>query len=106
MSARKNSTSLKDQFIITASHELRTPLTAVQGYIELLQSYDDQLARQSAPSLSRKPRVGCDELTLMVNNIMDASRVQGDVEEIQLSQVPLAEPRSPGAGDNGGYRQT
>ncbi len=87
---QKELDQLKDQFIITTSHELRTPLTAVQGYIELLQSYGDQLAPATRAEFIAKAGRGCDELTLMVNNIMDASRVQGDVEEIQLSQVPLA----------------
>lgn len=87
---QKELDQLKDQFIITTSHELRTPLTAVQGYIELLQSYDDQLVPATRAEFIAKAGRGCDELTLMVNNIMDASRVQGDVEEIQLSQVPLA----------------
>lgn len=87
---QKELDQLKDEFIITASHELRTPLTAVQGYIELLQGYDDQLAPEIRAEFIAKAGRGCDELTLMVNNIMDASRVQEGVEEIQLGQVPLA----------------
>ncbi|HEY7415845.1 MAG TPA: GAF domain-containing protein, partial [Ktedonobacteraceae bacterium] len=40
---QKELDQLKDQFIATASHELRTPLTAVQGYIELLNEYNETL---------------------------------------------------------------
>jgi signal transduction histidine kinase len=80
---------LKDQFIITASHELRTPLTAVQGYIELLSEYNATLSEEARASFIAKAHRGCDELTLMVGNIMDASRVQIDAENVQVSPISL-----------------
>ena len=83
---------LKDQFIITASHELRTPLTAVLGYIELLAAYNSSLSLETRAEFIAKAHYGCDELALMVNNIMDASRVELDAENVKLSQVSLAEP--------------
>ncbi len=82
---------LKDQFIMTASHELRTPLTAVQGYIELLLNYNDRLGAEERAAFIAKAQRGCDELTLMVGNIMDASRVEVDVREVSLAPVPLAD---------------
>ncbi|HLX39935.1 MAG TPA: HAMP domain-containing sensor histidine kinase, partial [Ktedonobacteraceae bacterium] len=82
---------LKDQFIMTASHELRTPLTAVQGYIELLQNYNDRLSAEERALFVAKAQRGCDELTLMVGNIMDASRVEVDVREVTMTAVPLAD---------------
>ncbi|HET9921724.1 MAG TPA: ATP-binding protein [Ktedonobacteraceae bacterium] len=83
---------LKDQFIITASHELRTPLTAVMGYIELLGEYGATLSPELLADFIAKAHRGCDELALMVENIMDASRVQVDADKIRLGKVPLAEP--------------
>ncbi|MGI9059289.1 MAG: sensor histidine kinase [Ktedonobacteraceae bacterium] len=83
---------LKDQFIITASHELRTPLTAVLGYIELLAAYNSNLSLETRADFIAKAHHGCDELALMVNNIMDASRVQLDSENVKLGRVVLAEP--------------
>lgn len=82
---------LKDQFIVTASHELRTPLTAVLGYIELLSEYNESLTTEDRANFIAKARRGCDELTLMVGNIMDASRVHVDVDNVQLIQVSLVE---------------
>jgi signal transduction histidine kinase len=80
---------LKDQFIVTASHELRTPLTAVQGYIELLSEYNATLSVDTRANFIAKAHRGCDELTLMVGNIMDASRVQIDAENVRLSPISL-----------------
>lgn len=81
---------LKDQFIMTASHELRTPLTAVQGYIELLQNYNARLNTEERAEFIAKAQRGCDELVLMVGNIMDSSRMQVDINEVSLGPVSLA----------------
>lgn len=80
---------LKDQFIMTASHELRTPLTAVQGYIELLEQYNGKLSEAERARFIAQAQRGCDELVLMVNNIMDASRVQIDAEQVRLEATSL-----------------
>ncbi len=82
---------LKDQFIMTASHELRTPLTAVLGYIELLGEYNEVLEAEMRSDFIAKAHRGCDELTLMVNNIMDANRVQADVDNTKITSVSLEE---------------
>lgn len=82
---------LKDQFIMTASHELRTPLTAVQGYIELLSEYDATLTPDARSKFIEKARRGCHELALLVGNIIDASSIQIDVENIHLHPVELAQ---------------
>lgn len=70
--------NLKDQFMITASHELRTPLTSVQGYLELLAQFDDTLPQEHRQEFLQKARWGCDELVVMLNNIMDTSRLEVD----------------------------
>src|SRR5260370_13855541 len=89
---QKDLDRLKDQFIMTASHELRTPLTAVQGYIELLEAYNHNLSSERRAEFIMKAHRGCAELTLLVENIMDASRVQVDTENLNLIQVSLLEP--------------
>ncbi|RAQ98255.1 sensor histidine kinase [Thermogemmatispora tikiterensis] len=80
---------LKDQFIMTASHELRTPLTAVLGYIELLKEYHMHLSPEVREDFIARAHRGCDELVLLVSNIMDASRVHMDAERLKLEAVEL-----------------
>lgn len=67
---------LKDQFMITASHELRTPLTSVQGYLELLAQFGDKVPPEQQQEFLQKARRGCDELVLLLSNVMDASRLE------------------------------
>ncbi|WP_161981868.1 GAF domain-containing sensor histidine kinase [Dictyobacter alpinus] len=87
---QKELDQLKDQFIMTASHELRTPLTTVLGYIELLDQYHERLEVESRSEFIDKARRGCDELSLLVSNIMDASRVNMDAAAVRLRPIPLA----------------
>ncbi len=96
---------LKDQFMITASHELRTPLTAVHGYLELMAEYGERISRQQQQEFLQKARRGCDELVLLLNNVMDASRLEieaglrpvhlekVDVEEAVRGVIDLIEPQ-------------
>lgn len=87
---QKELDQLKDQFIMIASHELRTPLTALQGYIELLNEYNNELPVETRRDFIQKAQRGCDELTLMVGNIMDASYLQNASAQIRLVPVELA----------------
>lgn len=89
---QKELDALKDQFIVITSHELRTPLTAVQGYIELLEQYGETLDGEERLLFTRQAHRGCDELVLMVENIMDASRVRVEAQNINLQEIALAEP--------------
>ncbi len=84
---------LKDQFMVTASHELRTPLTAVQGYIELLAQFDEQLPVDQRREFLQKARRGCEELALLLGNVMDASRLEAEagIRPALLKRVSLQE---------------
>jgi signal transduction histidine kinase len=84
---------LKDQFMITASHELRTPLTAVQGYLELLADYGESIPPNQQHEFLQKARRGCDELVLLLNNIMDASRleIEAGIRPALLQRVSVQE---------------
>ncbi len=83
---------LKDEFITIASHELRTPLTAVQGYVALLQEYngnDDLLPSQVRAEFLAKANRGCEELTLLLGNMMSAGNVEKDVQKLTCAPVRL-----------------
>ena len=84
---------LKDQFMVTASHELRTPLTAVQGYIELLAQFDEQLPSEQRRDFLQKARRGCEELVVLLGNVMDASRleIEAGIRPALLKRVSLQE---------------
>lgn len=87
----RESEHVKNNFLMTASHELRTPLTAVQGYLELLGDYGETLDDASRARFIQNARRGCDELVLLLGNVLDATHL--DIEKIsfKLSSVHLAQ---------------
>jgi signal transduction histidine kinase len=84
---------LKDQFMLTASHELRTPLTAIQGYLELLLTYSDTADPKIQREFLVKALHGSEELMLLFNNVMDASRLEIDagIRPAHLEVVDVGE---------------
>ncbi len=83
----KESERVKNTFLLTASHELRTPLTAIQGYLELLGEYGDTLDDVSRTRFIQNARRGCDELVLLLGNVLDATHL--DVEKLSFKASPV-----------------
>ena len=79
---------MKSEFVSTVSHELRTPMTSIKGYIDLL--YDGMAGPLSEPQLKflRTVKDNTDRLTLLVNSLLDISRL--DTGMIKLTLEPIA----------------
>jgi len=87
----QESERLKNHFLMTASHELRTPLTAVQGYLELLGDFGHVLDDDSKDRFLSNARRACEELVLLLGNVMDASRVDQDRVMLTFTSVRVAQ---------------
>ena len=79
--------------MITASHELRTPLTAVLGYIELIAQYDELLTTEQRQEFLEKAQRSCEELVVLLHNVMDASRleIEAGIRSIHTERVRVWE---------------
>lgn len=87
---------LKDAFLTTASHELRTPVTIVQGYLELLSDMENvgssgmqHISSEVRQAFLSKACRACDELVVLLSNVMDASRLQFDAASLRITPLPL-----------------
>ncbi|MEO8974078.1 MAG: ATP-binding protein [Ktedonobacteraceae bacterium] len=85
----QESDRLKNHFLMTASHELRTPLTSIQGYLELLNSFGSVLDEETKGRFINNARRACEELVLLLGNVMDTSRVDQDKVSLNLSSVQV-----------------
>ena len=81
---------MKDQFIINVSHELRTPLTQVYGYLELLSTYQGHLDSETQKTFLNNAKYGCDELMLLVNNILNTTHASSKLQSPQIEEVNIA----------------
>lgn len=84
----QESERLKNYFLMTTSHELRTPLTAIQGYLDLIHNFNSELDTAVKQRFIAKAQRACEELVLMLGNVMDTSRV--DQEGITLKYSAVA----------------
>jgi signal transduction histidine kinase len=83
----QESDQLKNHFLMTASHELRTPLTAIQGYLELLGTFGEVIDEEAKQRFINNARRACEELVLLLGNVMDTSRV--DQDGVTLNPGPV-----------------
>ncbi|WP_162179502.1 ATP-binding protein [Thermogemmatispora carboxidivorans] len=88
----QESERLKNHFLMTASHELRTPLTAIQGYLELLGDFGESLDEEAKARFINNARRACEELVLLLGNVMDASRIDQDRVMLKMEPVQIIRP--------------
>jgi PAS domain S-box-containing protein len=84
----------RDEFLSIASHELRTPVTALQLQLQLLQRAAERSKQAMPPSLAAK-MTALDRQTrriaLLVNELLDVSRMRLGRLELKLEELDLAE---------------
>lgn len=63
----------KDRFFSILSHDLRSPLNALKGLSYLLVHHGDILTKQESKEIKQKIDISVDNLTDLINNILDWS---------------------------------
>lgn len=81
----------RDQFILNVNHELRTPLTAVYGYLELLLTHNEFLDAETQATFLKNAMYSCEELQLLVNNVLDTIQVGTEKDQIPLEELSVLE---------------
>ena len=82
----------RNRFLATMGHELRTPLNAIIGFAELLESdliapLPDERQREHVRLIAQSG----DHLLNVVNDLLDASRLEAGRYELDLSLVDMAQ---------------
>ncbi|HEY5004372.1 MAG TPA: sensor histidine kinase [Ktedonobacteraceae bacterium] len=80
---------MKDQILLNVSHELRTPLTEVYGYLELLTTFNHQLDSTTQMTFLKHATDGCEELQLLVNDVLDTVRSDNQPRTPHLQNVSV-----------------
>jgi len=81
----------KSDFLANMSHELRTPLNVIIGFTELiLDKQCGELTAQQEEYLGDVAHSARD-LFLLINDVLDLTRIEAGKLELELSEVPLRE---------------
>ena len=80
---------LRRDFLANVSHDLRTPLTMVKAYAEMIRdisgSDEEKRTRHSQVIIDE-----ADRLTLLVNDILNLSKLESGTETLTLTEVDIA----------------
>jgi PAS domain S-box-containing protein len=80
----------KDEFISMASHELKTPITTLKGFIQLLlRKFERQGIPEVVPLLT-KMEAQINRLTKLIDDLLDASKIQAGRLDYEEEPVDLA----------------
>ncbi len=85
--ALRDSDQRKDEFLAMLAHELRNPMAPIRNCVELLMRLDvEPKARRAVEIIDRQTR----QLTRMVDDLMDVSRITRGRIELERRPVDLA----------------
>lgn len=80
---------LKSTFISVISHELKTPVALIKGYVSTLRREDASWDRAVVQDSLEVIEEEADRLTELIENLLDASRLQAGGLSITLADVAL-----------------
>jgi PAS domain S-box-containing protein len=82
---------LKSEFVANVSHELRTPMTSIQGYVDIiLMGAAGPISSQVSHFLTIVRR-NTERLSILVNDLLDISRIEAGRVVLDLQPVNLLE---------------
>ncbi|SUE05038.1 two component system sensor kinase kdpd [Prescottella equi] len=82
---------LRRSLLSAVSHDLRTPLAAVKAAVSSLRSDDVEFSPEDTAELLATVEESTDQLTALVGNLLDSSRLAAGVVKPTLRRVYLEE---------------
>jgi PAS domain S-box-containing protein len=82
---------LKSEFVATVSHELRTPMTSIKGYVDILLMGAAGALSENQIHFLDIVRNNTDRLSVLVNDLLDISRIEAGRVSLSLQAIDLRE---------------
>ncbi|MBC8099786.1 MAG: GAF domain-containing protein [Armatimonadetes bacterium] len=82
---------MKSEFIANVSHEFRTPLTTVKGYNDLIMMGAMGALTEMQVSAMGKVKENVDRLTVLVEDVLDISKIDSGRERLKLESINFDE---------------
>ena len=81
---------LKSEFVATVSHELRTPMTSIKGFVDLLLMGVTGTLSGEQHRFLEIVRSNTIRLEILVNDLLDISRIESGRILLKLEPIPLS----------------
>ncbi|MGF1507020.1 MAG: ATP-binding protein [Anaerolineae bacterium] len=82
---------VKSMLLSTVSHELRTPLATIKGNASLIRAHHERLSVEVLKEHLTDIEEETDKLTELISNLLDMSRIEGGVLQIDPNPFNLVE---------------
>lgn len=79
----------RNEFISIVVHELKTPLSSLKGYSQLLGRHCVRTGDEQGVRLANRMDQQVNRLTGLVNDLLDASRIEGGKLQLRESEFPF-----------------
>jgi len=86
--------SLRRELLANVSHDLRTPLALIYSYAEMMRDFPREITPEQTQTIMDETR----RLTTLVNDILDISKLESEMENINASRYNLTQSISETAG--------
>ncbi len=80
----------KNEFMGIAAHDLRNPLSAIKGYAEMVMEDAQDLKHREIEDNGRRIQDTAARMAEMVQNLLDANRIERGEMQLQLAPIDLA----------------
>ena len=91
VTAEREATQMKNEFVSTVSHELRTPLTSIKGYIDLILDGEAGEVNEVQAEFLGIVKENSDRLVELINDMLDISRIESGRIVLKVQPLDVAE---------------
>ncbi len=91
VTAEREATQMKNEFVSTVSHELRTPLTSIKGYIDLILDGEAGEINEIQQEFLSIVKENSDRLVELINDMLDISRIESGRIVLKVQPLDVAE---------------
>ncbi len=91
VTAEREATQMKNEFVSTVSHELRTPLTSIKGYIDLILDGEAGEVNEIQQEFLGIVKENSDRLVELINDMLDISRIESGRIVLKVQPLDVAE---------------
>ncbi|MDI6843255.1 MAG: response regulator [Anaerosomatales bacterium] len=89
VTAEREVSQMKNEFVSTVSHELRTPLTSIKGYVDLILDGEAGEINEIQREFLSIVKENADRLVELINDMLDISRIESGRIHLKIQPISV-----------------